>query len=101
MTITDDQASTRERRAPAARNADGTRVRSAAAQRALDKRRKRLGAKRLPHAPHAAPGFVLPRSSTSRRISGPSSVSPSRLYALRCGCHSWSWWWCCSSPALP
>ncbi|WP_237341503.1 hypothetical protein [Williamsia soli] len=43
MTITDDQASTRERRAPSARKADGTRVRSAAAQRALDKRRKRLG----------------------------------------------------------
>lgn len=42
MTITDDQASTRERRAPA-RTSDGTRVRSAAAQRALDKRRKRLG----------------------------------------------------------
>ncbi len=48
MTITDDQASTRERRAaPARRQADGTRVRSAAAQRALDRRRKRLGAETI------------------------------------------------------
>ncbi len=44
MTITDDQTAARRRGDTATTRGDGTRARSAAAQRALDRRRKRLAA---------------------------------------------------------
>lgn len=74
MTITDNQASTRERRAPAARNADGTRVRSAAAQRALDKRRKRLGgetvAARSARGARVRPAPIVDKQANQRSFVG-------------------------------
>lgn len=82
MTITDDQSATRRRGSSASTRIDGTRERSAATQRALDRRRKRLAAERVPEGFERGGRVRSPRTT---RSANDASWSVTRLMAAPIG----------------